>query len=354
MLLQSIQLFPVNLLHIAFFTLTSVGALLIWRSKVYRSLALFFVYQAMLMLFNFLEETRIINVSYLITPSLNLLVGSLIYFFVRSIVHDKELVTRHKLAHLIPLFCALPFTEFTQTVIAAGSVSQIIYLVLSFRLLNRYHKTSKSVSADAEAMGLIWIVKALSIFTIIVVTDLIRLNLQTSTLLSIESKMAWYFIDTLVLFCVSLFLLVKAVNKPRLFTEMVPYEKLLQTTKPKNNPEDVSTAQALFNSIEEMIVAEELFKQQRLSVTDIANTTDLNVKDLSWAINVGAAKNFCEYINSLRVQYLKNKIEQGIPEGTTLLDLAFESGFSSKSTFNSVFKKQVGITPSQFLNSVKP
>lgn len=353
MLLQSIAILPVNLLHVAFFTLTSVGAFLIWNSKVYKSLAFFFVYQSILMLLNFLEETRVVDVSYLITPVLTLMVGPLTYFFVRSIVHEKELSGRMKYLHFAPMFLALPFTGFTQTVIAAGSLSQIIYLVMAFQLLNRYHKVLNSASADAETMGLSWIGKALSVFSIIVVTDLFRLNLQTNAYLSIESKMTWYFIDTLILFCVSLFLLFKAISKPQLFTGMISYEKLLKQTKSDNALEDVTTAQAIFQSIEKVIVEEELFKQQRLSVIDVANKLGLNVKDLSWAINLVAQKNFCEYINSLRVQYLKQQLETGTEASLKLLDLAFDSGFSSKSTFNNVFKREVGMTPSQFLKKSK-
>lgn len=353
MLLQSFQLFPVNLLHIAFFTLTSVGALLIWNSKVYRSLAIFFIYQSILMLLNFIEETRIVNVSYLVTPVLTLLVGPLLYLFIRSLVHDKELKVSDKLLHLLPAVLALPFTEYTQTIIAVGSTSQIVYLTLSIKLLYRYHNASKAVTSEAESMTLFGVVKALVVFAAIVITDLIRLNLQTNSYLSVESKMAWYFIDTFVLFCVSLFLLFKAVSKPQLFTGMISYEKLLQKTQSENDYEDLSAAQSIFQSLEKLIMEEELFKQQRLSVTDVANKSGLNVKDLSWAINQGAGKNFCEYINTLRVQYLKDKIDTGTHGSLTLLDLAFEAGFGSKSTFNTVFKREVGITPSQFLKKVK-
>ncbi len=125
-----------------FFSLTSLGVFLTWNSKVYRNLAFFFLYQSVLMLLNFLEETQITGMFYLITPVLTLLVGPLLYFFVRSIVQEKGLSVGEESLHLAPMFVALPFTNYTQTVIAFGSVSQILYLALAFRLMSRYHKVS--------------------------------------------------------------------------------------------------------------------------------------------------------------------------------------------------------------------
>ena len=54
-----------------------------------------------------------------------------------------------------------------------------------------------------------------------------------------------------------------------------------------------------------------------------------------------------------RVQYLKQQLETGTEASLKLLDLAFDSGFSSKSTLNNVFKREVGMTPSQFLKKSK-
>lgn len=356
MLMQIIQIYPVNLLQVAFVTLAIMGAGIIWKSKIYRSLAFFFIYQAVLMLMNFMEETRLTIIPYLITPVFTLLVGPLLYFFVRSLVHEKVLSMMPRTLHLIPMLAALPFTHFTQTVIAFGTFSQIIYLLLSFQLLNRYHKASLAVRSDADSMALTWTVSALAAFAALLVFDLVRLNLQTQATISIDVKMAWYFTDTLLFFGISAFLLFKAIGNPSLFTGMLAYENAVKAGSVKENlgegkPQDLLTAKALCQNIENIVLDKSMFKQQRLSVNDVADETGLSVKDISWAINIGAQKNFCEFINGLRVQHMQKKIDSGIPKGTKLLELAFESGFSSKSTFNMVFKRELKMTPSQYLQS---
>jgi len=347
MFLQSIELLPINLLQIAFFTMSGLGTVLLWRTPVYRSLSLFFLYQAFLMLMNLLEETQLTRSSHLVTPALTLLVGPLLYFSVRSLVNEIRLSPKQQCLQISPAILALPFTEFTQTIIALGTVSQIVYLAACFKLLNRYHLASVSTRSDADSLKLTWIFRALILFTVFAVTDLVRLNIQTQT--SVELKAAWYFIDVLVLFCISLYLLLKAMSKPLLFTGMLPYEQSVKPNESKTKPNDRETALALFKEIEKIIVDNQLFKRPRLSITDVADETGLNIRDISWAINQGSQQNFCEYINALRVKAMTAQIVTGMPKNKKILELAFDSGFNSKSTFNTAFKKEVGMTPTQYL-----
>jgi AraC-like DNA-binding protein len=349
MFLQYIEILPINLLQIVFATLTSFGALLIWNNKIYRSLAVFFIYQSILMLMDFFEETKITNTFHLITPVFTLMIGPLLYFFIRSLVNVKEFSFAKKCTHLLPMLVALPFTDFTQRVIILGTISQVFYLVASFRLLHRYHVTSMAVRSDADSMKLTWVVKALVIFTIIIIIDLIRLNMQKHN--PADLKAVWYFIDVLVFLCISMYLLFKVISKPQLFNEMTLYKQLEQPSTLEDKRPDLPTATALCNNIENIILQKELFKQHRLAITDIANETGLNVKDISWAINLSSKQNFCEYINALRVKDMKHKILAGLPKGTKLLDLALESGFNSKSTFNNAFKRELDMTPTQFLRN---
>ena len=132
MLLSPIELLPINILHIIFATTTGVGAALIWKDKTYRSLAVFFIYQSLLMILNFLEETKLTTSLHLITPAFTLVFGPLIYFVVRALVSEKELPILNKLIHLIPALVAIPFTGYTQSIIAVGTASQLIYLIASF------------------------------------------------------------------------------------------------------------------------------------------------------------------------------------------------------------------------------
>ena len=77
--------------------------------------------------------------------------------------------------------------------------------------------------------------------------------------------------------------------------------------------------------------------------------------------NIGATKigkrlgqkNFYTYINELRVKKFMDMVVDPKNKSLTFLAIAYECGFNSKSTFNSVFKKLTGFTPSEYIQSME-
>lgn len=346
-MLQSINLLPVNILQIVFACQIGFIALVIWNQKRYRSLAVFFVFQAVLSGMNVLEGINATRQYYLVTPAFTLLIGPILYFFIRSLVNDIVLTTREKAAHFMLALFALPFTQYTQLIIAVGTLSQVVYLLISFRLIARYHATSKAVSSDADRYKLTWLVRALAVFTAATIIDLIRMNLQTIT--PINVKELWYFANELIFFTLSCYLAFNVIRQPLLFDGMTSYEELDDHKSSDDKKAEKALATNIFTSIESQIIENEMFKKPRLTVTDLADSTGINVKDISWAINLGSNRNFCDYINSLRIEDVKQKLLSGKSDSTSVLEIALASGFNSKSTFNAVFKKELGKTPSQFI-----
>lgn len=62
-------------------------------------------------------------------------------------------------------------------------------------------------------------------------------------------------------------------------------------------------------------------------------------------INQGLGKNFYQLINELRLAKIKGLLEQNRHD--TIMTMALECGFNSKSNFNRLFKQHYGVTPSQ-------
>lgn len=88
-----------------------------------------------------------------------------------------------------------------------------------------------------------------------------------------------------------------------------------------------------------------------LSLRTLAEQISLHPNKLSWLINDRTDKNFNEYINSFRLEIFKEKALNPSNKHLTLLGLAYESGFSSKTVFNAFFKKVEGMTPRKWLSS---
>jgi len=85
-----------------------------------------------------------------------------------------------------------------------------------------------------------------------------------------------------------------------------------------------------------------------LTLRGLAEELDLHPNELSRIINCGTGKNFNDYINTYRVEDVKRKITDPAYDHITLLGIAFDCGFNSKTTFNRTFKALVGQSPAEY------
>lgn len=86
-----------------------------------------------------------------------------------------------------------------------------------------------------------------------------------------------------------------------------------------------------------------------LSLRSLAKEIKLHPNHLSWLLNNSIGKNFNEFINHYRVENFKNVAKDPAKANITVIGLAYDSGFNSKTVFNTYFKKETGLTPKQFL-----
>ena len=98
---------------------------------------------------------------------------------------------------------------------------------------------------------------------------------------------------------------------------------------------------------------EKPFLDQDLTLRHLAESLELPPNYVSQLLNEGLEKNFSEYINSLRLGAFKEKVQDPSQKHLTILALAYDSGFNSKTVFNTFFKKSMGITPKAYWNQVR-
>jgi AraC-like DNA-binding protein len=84
---------------------------------------------------------------------------------------------------------------------------------------------------------------------------------------------------------------------------------------------------------------EKWFQNLSLSLRKLAENLNISSNKLSWLLNERIGQNFNEYINSFRLENFKESALNPTNNHLTLLGLAYESGFNSKSVFNAFFKK---------------
>lgn len=100
-----------------------------------------------------------------------------------------------------------------------------------------------------------------------------------------------------------------------------------------------------------IILDEELFLDSDLNLSKLAKKMKITPHQLSYLINNGFNLNFYSYINRFRVEKAKQLLVNRNLDKYSLIGIAFESGFNSKTSFNTMFKKFTGQTPSEYKKS---
>ena len=91
---------------------------------------------------------------------------------------------------------------------------------------------------------------------------------------------------------------------------------------------------------------ERIYLNEDLTISCLAHELGIEPHQLSRFLNIHLGTTFTDMINAFRVREAKELLSND-PE-STILDIAFSSGFNSKASFNRVFKKVMGMTPSEY------
>jgi len=112
---------------------------------------------------------------------------------------------------------------------------------------------------------------------------------------------------------------------------------------------DFQLAENIFEKIDNEVIGNKLFRNADLTISELSSTIKVNNNYISKAIKINGFENFNHYINTHRVVYVKNKLHSDELKTMTLMHIYSEAGFKNQSTFNKVFKKIEGITPSEYI-----
>lgn len=123
------------------------------------------------------------------------------------------------------------------------------------------------------------------------------------------------------------------------------------TYKKRKYKKALFTKEQLLNysqQLEQLMQQEQPFLNANLTLRELAEMMNLPPNQMSQLLNEGFDKNFSEFVNSYRLEVFKTKITDPANSHYTILGLAYESGFNSKTVFNSFFKKMMGQTPKAY------
>ncbi len=100
--------------------------------------------------------------------------------------------------------------------------------------------------------------------------------------------------------------------------------------------------------IMQLMIVEKIYLNENLNLTEFAWYLKADPNLISFILNNHLNNNFYDFVNRYRIEEVKNKLNDPACQHLTLLGIALDSGFNSKTTFNRVFKQVTGITPREF------
>lgn len=148
-------------------------------------------------------------------------------------------------------------------------------------------------------------------------------------------------------------------NQPSIFEEVVIEHEVVTEDFPEENGQKKYARSGLknkdiaryINRLEEYMEKEKPFKNRELTIFDLSEQLQIPRHFLSEVINEHMGKNFYTLINEYRIEEAKERMVDPACSHLTILAIAYDAGFNSKSSFNTIFKQKTGQTPSEFLKS---
>ncbi|OJJ18015.1 hypothetical protein BKI52_29635 [marine bacterium AO1-C] len=116
---------------------------------------------------------------------------------------------------------------------------------------------------------------------------------------------------------------------------------------------DAQEVDSLKNQLDEIVVKQEFYKELNISLSKIAQQMGITSKKLSILLNTELDTSFADYINNCKVNAFKEKLQQEENQHLKLISLAYDAGFHSKASFNRIFKKHTGLTPSEYKKQIE-
>jgi len=299
------------------------------------------------------------------------LIGPILYLYAQSLLDQSFRFSKRQWIHFIPALLYMGYSliifitdklilsdyyfyandrdkDFDLWYQIAGWISMVIYLVLSLRYYMRYKKIAFDTVSFANSVLFKWIQHFFIAFLVLLILRILYFILNPEWG-EFGSKF-WYYL------CFSiLFYLIALSGYSNTIKSSVPIGELSTETPEKlsNNqnsvPSNIRNIETGKATLEKLMLLNKIYENPSLTLSDVAAHMETHPKAISNLINQGFQMNFNDFVNHYRIEAVIEKMKSGEQNTKTLLGIALECGFNSKSTFNRAFKKNTSLSPKEFL-----
>ena len=304
-----------------------------------------------------------------------------LYLFVKSSIYRDFRLSAISLIHLLPYLVVTvilvpvyflvhmrgEFTPEYASVFSSSLSIKLIYLLLYLQLavyytsifieLRRYHQLLVENYSNPNMGNYRWLMQFTVLILAMNVIGLIRNIMRFSSTEDIFNYVTLFVVINILIFIS--WVLIRSLKEPGMFTGIYSNIQLVKKIVIESEKQNVGGSHSTnmaesdqtiqkIERLKEHMERNEPFLESSLSIYELAKQLDMNVRELSLLINHTLNQHFFDFVNHYRIQKAMGILCDPDKRQVTVLEVLYEVGFNSKSSFNTVFKKQTGKTPTQF------
>lgn len=232
----------------------------------------------------------------------------------------------------------------------------LVYLMLTLRYLKRFRKRISETFSEISHKRVEWMSAfAWGVLVVLIISAMGFYGHKWD----IPVLDTIYHYNYILIVLLVYWIAYKALLQPVIFDIQVPVEdlqpelKMPETRKYTRSGLDDEMAESVYEKLIHYMKKNKPFLDPEINIYQLSKLLNVKKHHLSQVINEKAGMNFFDFVNSFRVEEIKKNLSEAGMKNLTLLGVALESGFNSKATFNTAFKKFTGLTPSDFQKNLK-
>jgi len=221
----------------------------------------------------------------------------------------------------------------------------LFYTSLSYFTIRKHQKKIQLFSSNTEDINLNWLEYIILIIFIVNIVYLIYNLFYNSKSLNV-------FIN-LIFLAVIYFIAYYSLKQKEIYPiEEKQREELisipdLETEESKRKLIPDEELARIKKVLEDIMEVQKPYLDSELNLIKLSELVSVSTHHLSYVINAGFQRNFFQYVNEYRIEYAKHLLKDNSSK-LSILGIAYESGFNSKTSFNATFKKFTDNTPSEY------
>jgi len=300
------------------------------------------------------------------------LLGPLLYLYVNSLATENYKLEPKHLIHLLPFLGICVHRSLTDAVSITSSsnltgnpaftynkvyyvlliISLFFYWVLSVRVILSHRKNIPFYFSNyTQKNTLSWLIFVVFIFLVLFLADLFVTSL--ARVFSINLFQFLSIMSNLTIF--TFIMLFFGINQSVIyrFKDEKENSEVESEGKYKRSALDERTITDINKKVFDYLKTKKPYLNPDFSFQMMVNDLGISRQNLSQVINTGQKKNFYKLINEFRIKEVKEMLANPKYKHYTILGIAFDCGFNSKTSFNRIFKEETGLTPTAYKKSIQ-